>query len=43
MMTENKATQTKRQFRPMSDLKSLERIVGTWVVSGSIKKTHTFK
>lgn len=43
-MSENKAAQTKQQIpEPNPDLKSLEKMVGTWKLSGGIEGTQTFE
>lgn len=43
-MEENEKTQiSKQQSNPNPDLKSLEKLVGTWKVSGGIEGTNTFE
>lgn len=42
-MAENKAAQAKQQSKPNPDLKGLERMVGTWEVSGGIEGTQIFE
>lgn len=43
-MTENASSQTIQQPpKPNPDLKNLEKLVGTWKVSGGIQGTNTFE
>jgi hypothetical protein len=42
IMAENENTQTAPP-KPNLDLKSLEKLVGTWKVSGGIKGTNTYE
>ena len=41
-MAENKATQTQQTPQPNPDLKSFEKLVGTWKVSGGLVGTINF-
>jgi hypothetical protein len=43
-MKENENTQTaQQQQKPNPDLKGLEKLIGTWKVSGGIQGTNTFE
>lgn len=43
-MSENKAAQTKQPMpKPNPDLKGLEKMIGTWQVTGGIEGTNTYE